>query len=166
MAMKKKRGKRKGAAPPPLKRGRKKELKRFEMETWHTTEMDQGVGAAKVAANEVAFVVRTSGGTPLNASDVKKLFRALQHEIRSLGHHLKRKGQPLDPKPKEAKEPKEAAPEQPTEETASEPAPEPAVSDDGPEDEEAQTSADYENADHADTEPDPDDSDPETTITT
>lgn len=161
MAMKKKRGKRKGAAPPPLKRGRKKELKRFEMET--------RVGSPEgVEANEVAFLVRTSGGSPLNASDVKKLFRALQHEIRALGHHLKRKGQPLDPAPKAPKEPEEAAPEPPAEEASPEPTPEPTVSDDSPEDEEAQASADYENADHADTEPasDPDDTDAETQIIT
>lgn len=140
MAMKKKRGKRKGAAPPPLKRGRKKELKRFEMATWTHENLEIGMDP-----NEVAFVVRTSGGTPLNASDVKKLFRALQHEIRSLGHHLKRKGQPLDPEPKQPKAKKEE-PETPQ------------PSDDAPEAEAAPEVGDDSPPEDAD----PDDSNPET----
>jgi hypothetical protein len=152
MAIKKKRGRK--AAPPPPKRGRKKELKRFEMETWgpHTQ-------ASTLDVNEVAFVIRTSGGSPLNASDVKKLFRILQHEIRSLGHHLKRKGQPLDPAPKASKK---AAP-------AEDAPPEPTVSDDGPEAESEETRAepDPRNEDYSESEPtvDPDDSDSETQIT-
>lgn len=157
MAMKKKRGKRKGAAPPPLKRGRKKELKRFEMDVWtHGDMQPDPVSERATAPNEVAFVVRTSGGTPLNTSDAKKLFRMLQHEIRALGHHLKRKGQPLDPEPKAPKEPKG-----PTKE----PAPEPAA----PEPEETQASPSPESEDHAEPEAkaaanpvDPDDSDAET----
>ena len=81
--------------------GRKKELKRFELEKWvggSTHEPDD-----VLKPNEVAFLVRTSGGTPLNTTDVGKLWRLLQHELRALGHKLKRKGQPLDPLEKKLK---------------------------------------------------------------
>lgn len=81
--------------------GRKKELKRFELEKWvggSTHEPDD-----VLKPNEVAFLVRTSGGTPLNTTDVGKLWRILQHELRALGHKLKRKGQPLDPPEPRAK---------------------------------------------------------------
>lgn len=85
------------AAPEKSKAGRKKEIKRFEMEIW--TEQ---AGNGPVAENEIAFVVRTSGGTPLNPTDTGKIHRLLQHELRALGHKLKRKGQELDPVKEEA----------------------------------------------------------------
>lgn len=144
----KKRG-RKKTAPPPPKRGRKKELKRFEMETWY--HGDGGV-AVTLEANEIAFVIRTSGGTPLNTSDVKKLFSGLQHEIRALGHILKRKGQSLDPEPQKPKD---------------HPLEEPVIHDDGPGPEKA-TGVDQANAGTIDTDHDngtpndPDDSDAHT----
>lgn len=154
MAIKKKRGRK--AAPPPTKRGRKKELKRFEMETWtHEDMRPDPVSGRATAPNEVAFVVRTSGGTPLNATDVKKLFGVLQHELRSLGHHLKRKGQPLDPEPKQPKTKKGGEPEAPTNDALAEAASEgDNSSDEAPE-----------NTDHANTDTDPDNPDPETHTT-
>jgi hypothetical protein len=84
--------KKRKAVPEKSKAGRKKEIKRFEMET------RTGAGLVASFPNEIAFVVRTSGGTPLNPTDTGKLHRLLQHELRRLGHKLKRKGQELDPK--------------------------------------------------------------------
>lgn len=90
MATRKKRKKAVYDGPRP---GRKKDIKRFELEKWSGGDAPDDV----LKANEVAFVVRTSGGTPLNQSDVNKISRILQHELRAQGHKLKRKGQPLDP---------------------------------------------------------------------
>lgn len=96
MATKKKR---KAAPAPKSKAGRKKEIKRFELEK--LVGGDESNEALE--ANEIAFVVRTSGGTPLNTTDTGKLFRLIQHELRKLGHKLKRKGQDLDPEPEPEK---------------------------------------------------------------
>jgi hypothetical protein len=90
MATRKKRKKAVYDGPRP---GRKKDIKRFELEKWSGGDAPDDV----LKPNEVAFVVRTSGGTPLNASDVNKISRSLQHQLRGMGHKLKRKGQPLDP---------------------------------------------------------------------
>lgn len=103
----KKRG-RKKQVEQTAKPGRKKELKRFELDTLGNADTEA------LDKNEVAFLVRTSGGTPLNQTDVAKLHRLLQHELRRLGHKLKRKGQDLDPAPKPAAEPETPAPAEET----------------------------------------------------
>lgn len=90
---------RKKVAPQRSNAGRKKELKRFELEKWSGGDASDDV----LATNQIAFIVTTSGGTPLNTTDVNKLWRILQHELRALGHKLKRKGQPLDPPEKKLK---------------------------------------------------------------
>jgi len=95
MATKKRRKK----VAPVSKAGRKKEIKRFILEKWSGGDAADDV----LKANEIAFVVKTSGGTPLNTTDLNKLWRLLQHELRALGHKLVRKGQPLDPEPKPQK---------------------------------------------------------------
>ena len=147
MAAKKRGRKKKVVVPDVVKPGRKKELKRFEMLTLtraDTTEFDE---------NEVAFVIRTSGGTPLNQTDVGKAFRTLQHLLRSLGHKLKRKGQELDPAPK-PEEPKqeEAPPTQNSEQNPTvEPASEPEATEEAPADPEPVPNPSLS---------DPDDSDP------
>jgi hypothetical protein len=91
--------KKRKAVPEKSKAGRKKEIKRFEMIQCTTEDTEQWTPLP----NEVAFIVRTSGGTPLNPTDTGKLHRLLQHELRRLGHKLKRKGQELDPGPEAAK---------------------------------------------------------------
>lgn len=93
--------KKRKAVPEKSKAGRKKEIKRFEMAIWD--HKASGDVAPVCNPNEIAFVVRTSGGTPLNPTDTGKLHRILQHELRRLGHKLKRKGQELDPEPETAK---------------------------------------------------------------
>lgn len=105
MAARKKRRKVATDGPKP---GRKKELKRFELEILSGSPEGMEV-------NEIAFVIRTSGGSPLNQSDTNKLSRLIQHALRSWGHKLRRKGQPLDPPAPKEPEPKveETAPPDP-----------------------------------------------------
>lgn len=117
MAARKKR--RKAALPPKSKAGRKKEIKRFELELVVSSSYSRDgaeVPTLICGKNEIAFVVRTSGGTPLNTTDTGKLYRLLQHELRALGHKLKRKGQELDPK--EEAPPKKDVAETPEDEIA------------------------------------------------
>lgn len=95
--------KKRKAAPEKSKAGRKKEIKRFEL------EIADASSEYNLEGCEIAFVVRTSGGTPLNTTDTGKLYRLLQHELRALGHKLKRKGQELDLAEPEKAEPASAA---------------------------------------------------------
>lgn len=102
----KKKTKRRGTPRPGA--GRKKEIKRFILEKW----TGEGAQDDVMAQNEIAFVVKTSGGSRLNITDTNRLYRFLQHELRALGHKAVRKGQELDlaPKPKKVKETAEVIP--------------------------------------------------------
>lgn len=97
------RKKRRKAATDGPKPGRKKELKRFELNVLSADNMGDTT-QWKAGSNEIAFVIATSGGSPLNQSDTNKLSRLIQHTLRSWGHKLKRKGQPLDPPEPKAEE--------------------------------------------------------------
>lgn len=97
-----KRRKKKLTGPPPNPRGRKKELKKFELEI---VDSDSEHG---MDLNEVAFLVRTSGGSSLTGRDTKKVADMIRLELRRLGHTPNRKGKPLDP-PAKTEELSEAA---------------------------------------------------------
>ena len=87
----------KRAVPPESRPGRKKDVRRFELEIF------SGEGNGHTNVNEVAFFLRTSGGTPLNATDTKKVAGWILLQLKLLGHKMRRKGQELDPAPKDEK---------------------------------------------------------------
>lgn len=113
MAARKKR--RKSRIVEKSNRGRKPDSRRFELEVH-----DNGSAESfNVGDNEVIFLVRTSGGSPLKVTHAHKLEKFILTELKAMGHKLLRKGQELDPvAPPEPPPPESTAPEMDTSPTA------------------------------------------------